>query len=112
MSIFLEWAQHLVAISLFGFIVIFFGGALLDDALSESNWIKIKKIVTHFGTNRGFLGIAWVFILISNVVLVVVTGFRNLFIYLGYEQIPISVSLFGLAAWWLLGVFASRKKQD
>ncbi len=112
MNILFEWLQHLIAISLVGFLVIFLGGALLDDTLSESNWIKIKTIVSHVGKNKGFLGSVWVVILISNVFLVVFTGYHNIFIYLGYEQIPIVAPLLGFVAWWILGVVVSRKKRN
>ena len=113
MNIFYEWLQHLIAISVVGFLVIFLGGGLLDNAVNVSNWIKsIKAVVSDMGANKGFFGSAWVFILLSNGFLVVFTGFHNMFNQLGYEQIPILASLLGLLAWWVLGVVAIRKKRN
>ena len=105
-----EWAQHLIAVSVVGFLVLFLGGGFLEDTLNFSKLTdSIKRVVTEMRDNGGGIGIAWVYILFCNAFLVVFTVFHNLFIYLGYEQIPIMASVIGLAAWWAVGFIVSKK---
>ena len=113
MNIFYEWAQHLVAVSVVGFLFLFLGGGFLSDTLNFSKLTSsIKRVITEMRDNGGGIGIAWVYLLFCNAFLLVFTVFHNMFIELGYEQIPIIASVIGLVTWWAIGFIVSKKQQD